>query len=86
VYIVEVICYQMGGVLFIPHYECDPNPCPQLGACCFGCEECAYLLQEECMELPDWYQWIEGTPCDPNPCPPVATEPTTWGSIKADYR
>jgi hypothetical protein len=67
---------------------CDPNPCPPppLGACCYGCEECIVLNQYECEDLPDDYAWYEGEVCDPNPCPPIATETTTWGSIKADYK
>ena len=74
--------------LWIEGEVCDPNPCPQppTGACCYGCEECIVLTQLECEDLPDDYAWYEGEVCDPNPCPPIATETTTWGSIKADYK
>jgi hypothetical protein len=67
---------------------CEPNPCPPPpeGACCYGCEECIVLDQYACEDLPDDYAWYEGEVCDPNPCPPIATETTTWGSIKADYK
>jgi hypothetical protein len=44
------------------------------------------MQEEDCHELSDWYDWIAGEDCDPNPCPPIATETTTWGSIKADYK
>jgi hypothetical protein len=74
--------------LWIPDEVCDPNPCPPppTGACCYACQDCVVLIEVECYELPDWYQWIVDEVCDPNPCPPVATETTTWGSIKADYK
>ena len=67
---------------------CDPNPCPQppTGACCYDCALCVVATEAECMDIAGWYLWIEGDDCDPNPCPPVATEITTWGSIKANYR
>jgi hypothetical protein len=61
-------------------------PTPPVGACCYGEQQCTELLEEECMEIPDWYLWIGGEVCDPNPCPPTATESSTWGSIKANYR
>jgi hypothetical protein len=74
--------------LWIDGEVCDPNPCPQPpeGACCYGCEECVVLPFYECEQLADWYDWFVDEVCDPNPCPPIATETTTWGSIKADYK
>ena len=42
---------------------CDPNPCPQPGACCDG-GECSQTLEEDCGGV---FQG-EGTTCDPNPC------------------
>jgi hypothetical protein len=43
--------------------DCDPNPCPQPGACCDG-GECSQTLEENCGGV---FQG-EGTTCDPNPC------------------
>lgn len=64
----------LGGV-------CDPNPCPEPGACCFD---------EVCVLLPEWACELEGGlwvggPCDPNPCV-IPVEESTWGQIKANYR
>jgi len=61
-------------------------PTPPIGACCYGDQECTELTEEECWALPHDYLWIEDEVCDPNPCPPVATESSTWGAIKANYR
>jgi len=85
----EAACYDSGGTSWIMFDDCDPNNCPpppEPGACCYGCQECVELIETDCYDLPDWYQWIPDEVCDPNPCPPVATETTTWGSIKADYK
>ena len=85
----EDACYADGGTSWIMFDDCEPNLCPPPdpeGACCYACEECVVLTEADCYNLPDWYLWIDGEVCDPNPCPPVATETTTWGSIKADYK
>jgi hypothetical protein len=82
-------CYASGGTSWIMFDDCDPNMCPPpppMGACCYDHELCVELTQAECDALPDDYAWYEGEVCDPNPCPPVATETTTWGTIKADYK
>jgi hypothetical protein len=83
-------CTAIDGIPWGPGTACEPeNPCPPppTGACCYGCEEClADQTEAECMAIEDWYLWLEGEDCDPNPCPPVATETTTWGSIKSNYR
>jgi hypothetical protein len=82
-------CYASGGTSWIIFDDCDPNDCPPPppeGACCYGCEECIVLTEDECIDLPDDYAWYEGETCDPNPCPPIATETTTWGSIKSEYK
>lgn len=44
---------------------CTPNPCPQLGACCFPDGHCEYVMQAQCT-TGDWQVLV---PCDPNPCP-----------------
>ena len=61
-------------------------PTPPIGACCYGDQQCAELTEEECWAYPEDYLWIEGEVCEPNPCPPVATENSTWGEIKANFR
>jgi hypothetical protein len=43
--------------------DCDPNECPQPGACCDG-GECSETLEADCGGV---FQG-EGTSCDPNPC------------------
>jgi hypothetical protein len=86
---IEADCFAGGGTSWIMFDDCDPNICPPPpaeGACCYGCQECVVLLEADCEALPDWYLWLPDEVCDPNPCPPVATETTTWGSIKADYK
>ena len=76
--------YDTGGPWTLDYMiEC---PTPPIGACCYGDQQCTELTEEECGQLPDWYLWIAEEVCDPNPCPPVATESSTWGAIKADYR
>jgi hypothetical protein len=45
---------------------------------------CQILTEEECIEQ-GGTQWTEGEDCIDD-CPPVATESTTWGRIKANYR
>jgi hypothetical protein len=42
--------------------DCDPNPCPQIGACCRPNGTCDLSLPAECADT-----WIPGS-CDPNPC------------------
>ena len=61
-------------------------PGPDVGACCFGDQQCTELTEEECWAMPEDYLWLVGEICDPNPCPPVATENNTWGEIKANFR
>jgi hypothetical protein len=80
-------CELAGGVYQGNETTCDPDPClPPEGACCFPDGTCAMYSQERCEVAGGQYQG-DGTTCDPNPCPPpVATESTTWGSIKATYR
>jgi hypothetical protein len=49
--------------------RCDPNPCPQPGACCVG-GLCTVLFEQECVVAGG--HWMgPGTVCDPNPCPAV---------------
>jgi hypothetical protein len=68
-------------------YNMCPGGVPLPGACCFTDGTCALTMDlTECLGI-GGYDWLgEGTVCDPNPCPPIATETTTWGSIKADYK
>ena len=55
-----------------------------VGACCFD-HECVLMTGEKC-ELAGGIYIGDGSPCDPNPCGPTATEPATWGSVKAIHR
>jgi hypothetical protein len=63
---------------------CDPNPCLS-GACCL-INYCLISTQSDCAGYGGLYQG-NGSLCVPNPCtPPTATERTTWGRIKSQYR
>jgi hypothetical protein len=53
------------------------------GACCFADGSCQILSPDRCSEAGGNYLG-DNTSCDD--CPPVATETTTWGTIKANYR
>ena len=76
--------YDTGGTYTFDYIiQC---PTPPIGACCYAEQQCTELLEDECWALGDAYLWIDGEVCDPNPCPPTATESSTWGAIKADYR
>lgn len=49
---------------------CEPNPCPQPGACCQGDGDCymsTITAPGDCV-AGDFY-WGDNTDCDPNPCP-----------------
>jgi len=88
-------CDVDGNCTFVPADECageflgvgilcDPNPCPvdPEGACCDEAGNCTITTEANCAG-----QWQGAdTVCDPNPCEPVATESTTWGQIKANFR
>jgi hypothetical protein len=53
------------------------------GACCYDDGSCEVTTQDRCSAAGGNYLG-DNTTCDQ--CPPVATETTTWGSIKSDYR
>jgi hypothetical protein len=56
------------------------------GACCNpDTGECHIATQAVCEDMGHNYQG-DGTDCDPNPCQPTATEATSWGQIKANFR
>ncbi len=67
---------------------CEPNNCqPGLAACCDYTGACTLTTESECVFPGIWHP--EWPPCEPNNCPPSvepATEPTTWGRIKATFR
>jgi len=55
--------------------DCDPNPCPQRGACCRPVGDdwsCIFWLEARCLHETNNPTgsnfWIPDTPCDPNPC------------------
>jgi hypothetical protein len=58
-------------------------PPPRTGACCFADGSCQVITLDECTAAGGNYLG-DDTSCDD--CPPVATETTTWGAIKANYR
>ena len=58
-----------GGVYQGDGTTCDPNPCPQPGACCLDIG-CQVVLEEVCSANAGEFQG-EGTSCDPDPCAPV---------------
>jgi hypothetical protein len=61
---------------------CDPNPCPTLGACCYGGQDnlCSITTEANCPHL-----WIGQQPCDPDACV-LPVERSTWGQIKSRYK
>lgn len=60
------------------------NPPPPPGACCRN-GLCLVMEEEMCIFFGGVFQGY-GTLCEPNPCEPVATESTTWGTLKNLYR
>ncbi|MDM7917215.1 MAG: hypothetical protein ACE15D_03540 [Candidatus Eisenbacteria bacterium] len=76
-------CEAAGGVFVWDAFGCEPFPCSE--ACCFSDGSCLMLMQEECA-AEGGQAMGDGTVCDDVECIPVATEPTTWGKIKARYR
>jgi hypothetical protein len=81
-------CVAQGGTPQGPGSNCDnPELCPPpppVGACCLPDGSCQILTEEEC-RAQGGTQWTEGEDCIDD-CPPVATSPSTWGRIKAQYR
>jgi hypothetical protein len=60
-------------------------PTEPLEACCLADGSCQNLLPEDCLAQGGTPQG-PGSTCDGVVCPPTATETTTWGRIKSDYR
>ncbi len=58
---------------------------PATGACCLPDGSCVVTTRDECDASGGSYQG-DNVPCEQANCPPVATESTTWGAIKANYR
>lgn len=54
-----------GGVWQGVGAECDPNPCPTMGACCGEFGDCYEATEVQCDA--DGGTWHEG-PCEPSPC------------------
>lgn len=83
-YVLQANC--LAPNVWHPEWTCNPNNCPvePRGACCAPDGSCTITYAAECVAPSTWHgDWT----CDPNNCPPpVATEPTTWGQIKANYR
>jgi hypothetical protein len=67
---------------------CTPDLCPlppETEACCFQDGHCDDLVADDCTAQGGTPQGV-GSDCATTECPPVATETTTWGAIKANYR
>jgi hypothetical protein len=81
----EADCAAMGGIWHYPD-TCETYDCPQppTGACCHG-EICTIETQRDCESTGGTYKG-DGVPCEDDTCVPVATQPSTWGKIKAGYR
>jgi hypothetical protein len=59
---------------------------PPSGACCLSTSgPCVVITEAECLAEGGTY-YGDGTECDPSLCPPIATEPSTWGAVKANHR
>jgi hypothetical protein len=82
----ETACLDAGGEFHPEWPTCDVAECeipPQPGACCID-EVCSVILETECADLGGL--WMNSPTCEGIVCPPVATESSTWGQIKANYR
>lgn len=77
------VCAAQEGVPQGPGTTCETVECPQpTGACCVD-SDCVIVTEAECGNLGGWL-WTIGEDCVDD-CP-VATQPSTWGQIKANYR
>ncbi len=77
------VCAAQEGVPQGAGSDCDTVECPQpTGACCVD-SDCVIVTEAECANLGGWL-WTIGEDCVDD-CP-VATQPSTWGQIKANYR
>jgi hypothetical protein len=63
----ESACADSPGTFLGNGTVCDPNPCPQPGACCSSSGFCQVLDEEPCTGQGGVYLG-DGTSCDPNPC------------------
>ena len=81
-----IICDAYGtgnGTTFTLDYDLQ-CPVPPTGACCFDLD-CVILTEAACVADQGVYKG-DDVPCDPNPCEEVATEATSWGQIKSQYK
>ncbi|MDM7913748.1 MAG: hypothetical protein ACE15D_00600 [Candidatus Eisenbacteria bacterium] len=80
-------CEANGGTFHPEWPTCDVAECPippTPGACCIA-GECTVILEDDCTAQGGL--WMNQETCEGVECPPpVATESTTWGQIKANYR
>lgn len=81
-------CTNAGGEYQGDDTICDPNPCPELWACCVEYEVCVMMTEDDCLAASGDWRGI-GAICianggDVSCTTPVA--PTSWGKIKAIYR
>lgn len=71
----EFDCIGSGGDWLGGGLPCDPDPCPQIGACCYVNGICVLMTFEECLALEQEGAclWLPEDRCDPNPCPNCPT-------------
>ncbi len=74
-------CMAAGGLWMGEGVTCDPNPCPQPGACCLTASvpgACELMMRETCELIQGTFHGA-GTVCDPNPCEAVCCYGPTGG-------
>lgn len=77
---------------WLPDPVCNPNPCPQRGACCKPTDDpdvwgCSFWIQAQCLDTDPSYHWLAGESCSPNNCPGGSpTIESTWGHIKSTFK
>ncbi|MEZ4654952.1 MAG: hypothetical protein R3E12_15535, partial [Candidatus Eisenbacteria bacterium] len=65
----ESLCF---GVYIGDDTVCEPNPCPDFGACCFSSGHCVVTTQSSCVNNGGAYDGTD-TSCDPSPCTAAPT-------------
>lgn len=79
------LCAAAGGDYLGDSSECEPNPCPFVGACCSADGQCQPLTEPACLLVGGAYLGAEVS-CFPDPCTSTPTHGTTWGTIKDRFR
>lgn len=77
---VNIPCWAGWDAAFVLY---NGQPCAVEAACCVD-GLCRMTTEQDCATAGG--TWYPGENCDTFTCPPVATETTSWGNIKANYR